>query len=475
MSVSPHLEPASPPGAAPLRATPESARASAASALENEDAKAAAKANAKAKHLAQVEANASAKAKEAEAKEKELLETKAKIVETEIMEKTHREPHSQSEPLDVRYCALTPIAPGNSSDCSFENWTWDAKAAPSARTFTSACVQPRNRTELCAAFAARGIRKILFYGDSTMTNLFEASIYDLLPRAGPRDDTPGQPSSRPLIESRPARPGDCLRCNYCAGGRYNVKRTDGRSTPYLYPARQLEKSPCAHARRCDGALELEIWRGATQENGQVQLLNASLLQLSARNAMELPDAVVFSVGTHYMGTRPSLMRYAADLDVYTRLFLALPRLRGAVFLAQLGSTARKPHEFRLMQSSCEIGKLNAQAFELMAGFGVPVVDSLALSRRIGDAHSYDGTHWDAFTLAAQGSIAFQALLAAERQPPPRASPRPGGARASVTCALKIHRVTLVKNCPKPGGAWAAPTEQEEYMTKKLRDFRVLWE
>ena len=343
----------------------------------------------------------------------------------------------------------------------FANWKWDAQATPSARTFASKCYRPRNGTELCSSLAARGIRRVLFYGDSTMSNLFTSSVYDLIPHAGPRDDTPGQLEVRGLAPSRDSNPGDCVRCHHCIGrlvhGMVPVPR--GQS-PNLYPERGLVESPCAHARRCDGAVELEIWRGAVIEWDVIRHLNESLAALVARG--RAPDAVVFSVGTHYMSNRSALMGYSSDLDRTTRLFLDLPGLRAAVFVAQLGSTDRKPLQHRLMQASCEIGKLNAQAFALMSARGVAVVDSLALSHRIPDDHCQDGTHWDAWTLAAQGSLAFQALLSPEQSGAPWEAAR-NDMRA---CTLAIHRVTMKqKKCPT-----STPSEREAQMLKQLRNF-----
>ena len=367
--------------------------------------------------------------------------------------------------------APKPATPSNQS-CLFSNFMWNARAAPSAHTFTSECYRPRTRTELCSAFAERGIKRVLYYGDSTMTNLFVSSIYDLIPRAGPRDDTPGQVALGDLATARAARPGACPRCHRCVGSLvHNMKRAPEGGWPeghqardILYPERDLITSPCAHAQRCDGAIELEAWRGAIADwDAMFDNLNASLAELVARR--RAPDAVVFSAGTHYMAKRGDLMSYSSALDQITRLFLDLPGLRAAVFVTQLGSTPKKPGEYRLMQSSCEIGKLNAQAFALMRARGVPIVDSLALSHRIPDAHCMDGTHWDAWTLAAQGSLAFQALLSrAQHNAPWRAASNDTSA-----CALVLHRVTLTPD-RSAEGSWKAPRTKEAQMLKKLSDF-----
>ena len=64
-----------------------------------------------------------------------------------------------------------------------------------------------------------------------MSNLFVSSIYDLIPRAGSRDDTPGQVALGDLATARAARPqlvslrgcGVCLLEN---SGRQHGGRTE---------------------------------------------------------------------------------------------------------------------------------------------------------------------------------------------------------------------------------------------------------
>ena len=114
--------------------------------------------------------------------------------------------------------------------------------------------------------------------------------------------------------------------------------------------------------------------------------------------------------------------------------------------------------WRQLQSCCEIGKLNAQSFAIMRAFGVPVLDSLALSRRIPDEHSVDGTHWDAMTVAAQAAMVFELMLRSEPPPPHRSPDEPppvaghdaGAARRVLEpCALAIHAVRAAEGTGGP--------------------------
>ena len=196
--------------------------------------------------------------------------------------------------------------------CLFTNASWNA-SAPTA-PFHSECFAPRSGPALCAALAARGIRRVLFVGDSTVSNLFGGAVYDVLPREGAMDDAPGQTTPNPLPPWRGAFPGDNHRCRYCKGAR-----THGTNKG-IYPARRYNESECAFARRCDGHLELESWRAGNEDPAQNALLAASLAELRASGA--LPDAVVFSLGAHYMGAADHFVRFSRDLEEATGLLLA---------------------------------------------------------------------------------------------------------------------------------------------------------
>ena len=269
---------------------------------------------------------------------------------------------------------------------------------------------------LCAAFAANDINKVLFIGDSTVANLFAKTIYSTLPPTrDPRETVKGQPALSKTKKGQQAlkddtKAGEFALAHYCKGRLFHG--TDKG----LYQERGLETSACAYARRCEGKVELLTWRGGGEGKDQNKLLRDSLN--SKAKSWRKPDAVVYSLGTHFMAEQSNEARFSEVLQEMTEILLEMSSIKAIAFFTMLGSDpSRKMAVHRQMQSNCEIGKLNAHAFAITSAYGVPTLDSLAFSQRLWGrplnqilAHSTDGTHWDGMTVANQSQTVVQALL-----------------------------------------------------------------
>ena len=336
---------------------------------------------------------------------------------------------------------------------------------------------------ICNALQAQGIARVIFVGDSTVSNLFLSVIHDVLP---PRPESPDTLVLRPelfvrqqeLRQQMPnvsaaaffrwragryfTRDAAVMQANtHCHAARTSTRDNVDRSCSARPVLHTLVRGNCSYAIRCGGALELLYWyppnpfgdgSGTCIGSGQIpnfpgEVVAGSLHELAAADR---PDAIILGLGTHYM---PGFSRdvpqanvtraYADDLrtiDAAARRYCRHPptpykegsgddrdgRARHPlIFFTQLRPYPKLKRPRWRQQTPEAAATLNAVARDAL-GPHVPVLDGFELTLGVEPMLSVDGTHYDYFVLAAQGALLLEALTFKSR---PRNKKHAGPRRA----------------------------------------------
>ena len=298
---------------------------------------------------------------------------------------------------DQRLCASAEeLLPGIFSD---DNGTLSWQPAKCARfpiaegdTYSDA---------ICEALTAgaNDTRRILFIGDSTVRNLFVASVSSVL---------------APIEMHEHSTAAEVLRC-----------RGDRRFDTAMDQAHHLP-SNCSFASRCGGGLELRLWMPPEPfaSGGQRVPLRTHLeTQLASYYTSRGPDGVIASIGTHYYA---GYIRGVPHVNVTRAYAQDIAGLVSALASRGVGSLAyftglrpvveKKPLRWR-SQNECVVAVVNAVAVSTLHHVGrttavdVTVLDGLEWTRGLAN-HSTDGTHYDVPTLLTQGSMLLEMLAAA---------------------------------------------------------------
>ena len=319
-------------------------------------------------------------------------------------------------------------------------------------------------SSLCSALEAANVSTLLFIGDSTIANVFVASIYNVLP-GGSWDslDTPM------LSDDLHGAVGRCWkdrrdtfmgRDNHFQWslGRTSLRQQEmemlnGSASRALFSRR--EKGPCTYARRCAGKLTLEFWNAGNEDAAAPFLVRESLREMRAKR--RLPDAIVWTLGAHYMGTADATVRYSGVVDAF--LDSVAPAAARHVFFNQ-GYPGPKAAVWRDKQSACDVFRLNRVAEALVASRRMDVLDFFELSQAVGGAHMADAVHYDEAVCSALGAVLLHAitlpgaanalkdlpLAAAVGAPAPLTSSEElPGADGTEECHMVIHGVFAVEH------------------------------
>ena len=330
--------------------------------------------------------------------------------------------------------SATELTPGT--------WNTEVRAVNVTQAFQPLRCAPQfahaGSQRLCAALLARNVTRILYFGDSTVADLFVATTHEVIPPWPGTLDTPVHAQSvleaqHNFVSLHPEliasdifgvrRRNTSLRIAFQDAVAFCHLRRNSFKTSHSESLPSGADTPCTFVRRCGGLLEMLYYYIEPEERFLSGLFRALR---NASVAGTAPDSFIWSIGQHYMpaGTFAIAMgdgrfhqanhtnaMFGQHLRLIAESIATYSARRskdgGSLFFNMLRpAPALKTARWKI-QDVAAAASLNDVAQSALQN--TPIWDGFEFTRGVEISHSRDGTHYDHIALTAQGALLLEAL------------------------------------------------------------------